>query len=121
MEKEFIKQIQTSKAICIDRTSNSRTMWYVFFEGNVYRVVYGKNTHDIITALHLASGKIPGLKLLFNQLEELRRNKKALLSRLNNVSQPVNQPPDSGQVEKELQEINLQIPAIIEQIKRYRY
>jgi hypothetical protein len=129
MQKEFVNQIKTSKAICIDRTSNSRTMWYVFYEGNVYRVIYGKNTHDIITALHLASGKIEGLKLLFKELEEVRRKKKALLSILSDqvngakFSQTALQElcPNHEEIGIKLQEINLQIPVIINKIKLYRY
>ncbi len=52
LKKYLIRQIQSSKANFLKRTSNSRTVWLArAFDGRKYKVVYSKITKNIITVL----------------------------------------------------------------------
>ena len=48
---ELVKQIQTGRATFIERQSNRVTLWSIQHSGTEVRVVYDRNTKNIVTAL----------------------------------------------------------------------
>lgn len=51
MRKTFISMIQTGKASLIEKQSNRVSKYSVFYENELYWVIYDSNRKNIVTAL----------------------------------------------------------------------